>query len=246
VALETKSTFLSTQEWKTLPFTKLPKTPLQRVIDLLLEAPVIQTRVDKLPALQPSEHVPVLISIIEHCLAVDEGMQDLYLDLESSVGSPIYWPNTSIQPGDVDALFPDSFVFPDYRTGTTMMLSWATLTILWSGICHLYRYVALLTPLTPTASGKLTGSYVKDGQTHKFEIPTSARYEEFPTMARNVCKSVEFCMQDELGLVTLACPLMMVVEALGSWPGFEGEIWWAKERLRSVKGRGMKIAEFTN
>jgi hypothetical protein len=243
VALETKSTFLSRPEWKILPFTKLPKSPLQRVLDLLLEAPVIQTRVDKLPTLPLSEHVPVVISILEDCVVVDEGMQDLYLNLESSESSPIYWLNTSIQPGDNDELFPDSYAFPNYRTGTTMMLSWSTLTILWSGMCHLYRYISFL---TPTASGKLTGSYTKDGQTHDFEIPTSARYEEFPTMARNVCKSVEFCMQDELGLATLACPLMMVVEALGSWPGCEGEIGWARERLGKVKGKGMKIAEFTS
>lgn len=40
----------------------------------------------------------------------------------------------------------------------------------------------------------------------------------------------------------LACPLMMIVEALGSWPGFEREIGWARERLGVVRGRGMGLA----
>lgn len=49
-------------------------------------------------------------------------------------------------------------------------------------------------------------------------------------------------MQDELGLAILACPLMMIVEALGSWTSFEREIGWARERLDVVRGRGMGLA----
>lgn len=119
----TISTFLSRLEWKSLPFTKIGKSQLQHVLDVLLEAPVIQTRFDKLPTLPPEENLPSVISIIKECVAVDRSKQDLYLDFGLAQGSPLYRLGSIIQIDEKEGeLFSASYSFVNCSTATTIII----------------------------------------------------------------------------------------------------------------------------
>jgi hypothetical protein len=228
----------------TLPFSKFPKAPFQQILDLILEAPMILTRANQLKTMPLEEQLPFAIELLQDCLCVEDGIRKLYLHLEMTGGGPAYWPTTSNQLGDIGDLLPTTYAFPNLRTGMTMILSWAALTVFWSGLCHLYQHVGFLTPLTPTVDGKLTGQFTANGVTQQFSLPVPSRFVEFPTMAQNVCRSVEFCMQDELGMTILACPLTMIIAGLASWPGFEREIALAKSMLACIQRKGMNIVQY--
>jgi hypothetical protein len=89
--------------------------------------------------------------------------------------------------------------------------------------------------------GKLTGHL---GVTGMFELPALSRFSAFPEMVRNVCQSVEFCLQEELGLSTMVCPLVMIIDSLRSWPGFDLEIVWAQNALGSIQNKGVKSVKY--
>jgi len=62
-------------------------------------------------------------------------------------------------------------------------------------------------------------------------------------MARNVYHSVDYCLQYELGVPVIACPLAIVIEGLDGWPGLEKEYAQAKNMLAGTKRKGMNIIE---
>jgi hypothetical protein len=252
-SLRTKSTFLSSPEWKARPFAKFPKAPLQRVLDLLLEGPLILSKVDHLNSLPKEKHLPFVVGLIQDCNSLDEKMQTLLLDLERCQGGPLYWAVPSKQPNvtelldervDNDNLFSVLYEFPSPQIGATMMISWATLTILWSGACHLYDHLGQVTTTTPSPDGKLTGSFVRNGCSHTFAVPSPTDFKGFPEMARNVCQSVEFCIQDRLGMPAMVGPLNMILDAWSSWPGFEREIAWTNQILALIQTKGMKMVKY--
>lgn len=220
---------------------------------MLLEGPLILRRVDHLHTLTREKHLPFAVDLIQDCISLDDEMQRLLLDLERSEGGPLYWVVPSKQPNvtevldgriDNDDLFSVSYEFHNPQMGITLMISWATLTILWSGVCHLYEYLDQITTITPILNGRLTGSFVTNGRTHMFAVPPPTRFKDFPEMARNVCQSVEFCMQDSLGVSAMVGPLNMIIDAWSSWPGFEREIAWTKKILILIQNQGVKMVKY--
>jgi hypothetical protein len=250
--LATKSTFLSEPEWKSVPFSVFPKAPLQKVLDLLLEAPMILKKVDRFPSLSREMQIPFLLDLLQDCVSIDRKMQLFILEFEASRGGLLYWPMPPKEPIVIDAsdfpvsddgVFPVSYEFSDSRIGITMMLYWGALTILYSGACHLYNTLAQLTTITPVMNGEVTCYFLTNEQNQTVEIPWSTRFRDFRTTANNVCQSVEFCLQDELSNPSMVAPLNMVIDALSSWPGFEKEIAWIRNTLVLISNKGMKMVK---
>jgi hypothetical protein len=229
--------------WRNIPFSKFPKTPLQQVLDLVLDASALARRADQLLKLPPEEQISLAVKLIEEGISLDGAMQEFYLGLEEYFGGLVYWINDSNSEA-LDDYGAVSYVFPNYHTGTTMMLFWATTTVMWSGICQLYCLLGSLTTLVPTVDGKLTGQFCDDGDKQEFILQHFSRFSDFRTMACNVCRSVEFCMQEELGMSSMSCPLSMIIKGLECWPGFESEISWAKSKLERIYRNGMRIVKF--
>jgi hypothetical protein len=253
-ALELKPSFLTDPKWKTVPFSSRPKAPFQKVLDVFLEGPNIIEKGNSLANIPIEKRVPFIIDMIQDCISLDNKMQQFLLDFEASEGGLLYWAvptrpsNIACEldfPVDNDRLFTLSYEFSNVRIGATMMLSWAGLTILWSGLCQLYQTLGHFTTITPATDGKLEGSYTLNGQSHTFRIPSPERFTEFPTMARNVCQSVEFSLGDDMNLPIMIGPLNMVIDAWISWPAkFDREIAWAKNMLLYIHNRGSKISKY--
>jgi hypothetical protein len=252
-ALETRSSFLFSPEWKTVPFSKYPKVPFQKMLDLLLEGSMILRKVDQLPNVGSEKQVAFLVDMLQDCITLDDKMKEFLLEFESFEGGPLYWAVPS-KPPDVVGLLDApvcndefnslSYEFPTVRIGTTMMLYWASLTTLWSGACHIYETIAHQTILSPTVDGKLEGHFTTDEHSQAFQIPPPTRFRAFPTLARNTCQSAEFCLRDENEMLSIIAPLNMILAPLNSWPGLDNEIAWAQNLLLGVQNRGLKIIEY--
>lgn len=180
-------------------------------------------------------------------------MQKLLLDLEGFEGGPSYWAVPSKQPNvteaagervDNDDIFSVLYEFANPQIGATLMISWAALAVLWSGACHLYEHLGQITATTPSQDGKLTGSFVSNGSSHIFAVQSPNRFKGFAEMTRNVCQSVEFCMQDRLGMPAMVAPLNMILDVWSSWPGFERETAWTNRILVLIQSKGMKMVKY--
>jgi hypothetical protein len=222
-------------------------------MDLLLEGSMILKKVDQLPKIGREKLVPFLVDMLQDCITLDDKMRQFLLEFELFEDGPLHWAVPSKTPVVAEVLdspvYNDefnslSFEFPTVRIGTTMMLYWASLVILWSGACRIYETLDNLATLTPITDGKLEGHFTTDKHTQTFQIPLSTRFKPFPTLARNICQSVEFCLRDEMGIPNMIAPLNMIISPLKSWPGLDKEIAWAQSLLLHVQNRGMKIIRY--
>jgi hypothetical protein len=190
--------------------------------------------------------------VMKGCWEVDRDLILFYDELQVFANGPLYWPlfaDTSDTKSKTQSnrLFPVSFQFIDIRMGGTLTLYWATLTILWSGMCHLYELIGSLTVLKPTANGQLAGTFMASptsDDSEEFTLPPPGHCKDFSTMAHNVCQSVEFCMNDEAGVPAMIAPLNMIIDALVSWPDYDHEVLWAKETLERIQQRGMRSIKY--
>lgn len=112
-----------------------------------------------------------------------------------------------------------------------MVLYWAALTMLWTGMMRLYLLVEAL---------KQAG-----GSTPEIdELLPLGESAEFITPARNVLRSVEYMLQDKmlgLGPQSLVAPLSIVVDTIKDLPQCSREVAWADGVLDELKGRGLQI-----
>jgi hypothetical protein len=222
------------------------------MLDLLLDGSKILRKADELPNLDRKKRGPFLVDMLQDCITLDDKMKEFILEHELLQGGPLYWPVPSKRPDAAEVIDAPvsndefnsiSFEFPTVRIGTTMMLYWASLLILWSATSHIYEALEHLATLSPIADGKLEGHFNNDEYGQTFQIPLPTRFRAFPPLARNICQSVGFCLRDETALLNVIAPLNMIIAPLKSWPGLDKEIAWVQNLLVNVQNRGMKIIE---
>jgi hypothetical protein len=218
---------------------------MQEVLDLLLESTIGGNKAFRLQEVPVEERVPAIVGILEEFIALDQKTIKVHRDLELCEGTPLYWAQNNIQSVEGEGKsFTKSFTFANHHTGMTMMFSWALTTTLWSGMLRLYRYLATLTPLTTTVEGGVKGTFMTEGEEREFLLPSPDSFADFPTMAHNVYRSVDYCIQDEMGMMTVVCPLIMTLYGLGGWPGYEKDIAWGNDMLARARRKGVRIINF--
>ncbi|KAF2432966.1 hypothetical protein EJ08DRAFT_732035 [Tothia fuscella] len=155
-ALQSKDTFLSDQGWRDIPFAKVPKVPLQSLLDLILDGPKILERVEILNATAKEKKAACTVDLIKDCIALDSKLQAFIWDLKASEGCVLYWTVPSSNYGvEGSEIFSLSHQFPNVRIATTMMLTWSVMALLPSGICNLYQDLVENTTLTLTPEDDL-------------------------------------------------------------------------------------------
>jgi hypothetical protein len=216
-----------------VPFSSAGKAPFDSLVDLILEVPAILAWAESLLGIPDhEERVSSASTLLHRSWVLDVKFTAFYKDLEATSSESLYWTTPNNESGQTRAkdadLFPEKFVFQDMKITETIMLYWGIRAILLSLICRLHRH------LTEYGVPSTT-------------LPLVASALEFPTMARNVCQSVAFCLEDKTtrrGPMTAIAPLRMVLDTLGTWPGFEREVEWIRGALVRVQTHGMHIAQF--
>jgi hypothetical protein len=205
-----------------------------------------------LDSVAEDEQIAFTVNLLQDCISLEAKMQKFYTDLEALNGGILYCHTYSKKgkfsqiTGD-DEMFPISYEFPQYHMGTLLMLYWASMTMLWSAITRLYLHLGRLAPLTPTPDNQLicrVPDYFTDNPNALFELPSPSRFADFASQARKVCQCVDYCLQDTLGMPAMAAPLVMIIDVLSDWPGFEKEIAWAINKLVVLQHQGMKMAKY--
>lgn len=246
-AILERKTFLSDPKWKTIPFAKVVKSPLDLLIDILLDWPVLLARADHVNLLPtPQAQLVEGISVTTACEKMVDDLHQLYDDLQQSVAGPLYWPvfselkdKVSADPKceDIKDLFPLQYAFADIRIATTLSLYWGTLSMLHSAVTFLHQMIGVLKAMVegsmPTiASGSEQSDCFIQGQA------------KLIAEVHHVCSSVQYFMQDDLGLPFIAAPLNMIVQILKLWPIYSTESRWAKRALQLVKMEGVQIVDY--
>ena len=256
-----QSTYLSTSAWLSIPWATHPKCPLDQIFDFVSLAPEIFQHADTLTHLKPHDSLHEILKLIDRCWEIDAALERFYRSFESSTLGPLYWPKLSRETSSADdaelgRVFPVAFEFLNLRMSNTLMFYWATLLMLWSGLFQLYQAIAALelncreiNCYCVTCKEKTPDSG-KDTHTHKFnmsQLPPLGHRLDFPSMAWNICQSVEYCMQDSmlgLGPLAAAAPLVLVIDTLKNIPKYGREVAWAKAAVARVTERGLRILKY--
>lgn len=201
--------------------------------------------------LEPSDLQARILEIIDQGWKLDIRLRSFYNRFEKETSGPVYWAElskfavSSIESPALRAIFPVSFHFPDMETAHICLLYWATLSILWSGMGFLYNVIAgfqlhIVSEESPS-SGESQGSSVRGFATAN--LPPLKHRADVAALAKNICQSVEFCMQDGLGAspTTIVFPLKVAIETLHSSPDCGRELAWAEAAWEKIHGTGIRL-----
>jgi hypothetical protein len=250
-ALMRKETFLSNPEWREIPFSETELTPLDKLLDQILEAPAIMSLADELEKMKsPEEVLGKAVEIGKLCWKLDSNLQEFYDEIEASANGPMYWPLFATarvvaeDEQDEPNLFPVHYQFPDFRIATTLIFYWSTQLLLYSGMCHLYQLYDELGQAAKASEDGSPSATPPEDFVQSLGLGQLEHRTDFLTPARHVCQSVEYCLADDLGFSVLLGPLNIVINIMVEWPGHEREVKWAKDSLERLRRRGLEIVRF--
>lgn len=248
-----KKTYLSEPEWMSIPFEVHPKMPWQHLIDILLECPELMDRaVDIKTAEDPKRKLKLALDMNHTCWDLDRRLQEFFDRLVGLIGASLFWSVPLPEEGKVlfgeTYPFDKSLEFHDPWTGTTLVLYWATLCILYSGMCELYFLIDSL--MSNEANDSFIPPPFKDfsdwpdfsGILSRTGLPPLDHRTDWIDLARNVCQSVEYCLKDELSMPTLIAPLSMVSHIVDCWDDYRTEYEWCQQGIQMIRRRGVELA----
>lgn len=241
----------------------VPKSRIDEIFDLCSLAPGIFEEADKLGGLPSHESLHKMLKMVNRCWKIDADLERFFSKLEANTLGPLYWPELSKGIGSVEddefgKVFPVAFHFLNLRMSYTVMFYWGTALILWSGLCQLYQAIYQLDLncreidcFCLSCDGKMPGVEGNtDSHLHKFDLsklPSLGHRANFPSLARNICQSVEYCMQESMGqfgAFSAAAPLAIALENLKTLPGCSREAAWAQAAMTKIVGRGLRILKY--
>jgi hypothetical protein len=247
----TKSTFLDQPEWMTVPFLVKPKQPLDNFIDIFLEGFKLLAEGDNIGKMPPHLQFARGIELLKGCWKFDNDMEEFYRELKTSRGpdNPVFWPVLCAEEedsGHSDTLATTTFEFADIGVALPMMLYWASLTVVWSGMTDLYNMVdSFVEQFNPVSIPNMPSVSKRNPVYEKLGIPERGHCGDFIVTARKVCQSVAYCMRHELGRRAAVAPLVMVRDTLlSSSPKYDETIDWIEARLVEIQSDGMNIAKY--
>lgn len=234
--------------WMEQPWREIPKTFHDRVTDCLTHAPAILKRVRSLFALDITHQINMLHELINECWQLDEVLDVIDDEMRRSALDELYWPVPSheahiINTENSENLFPVVFCFPNVQTAATMMLLWATRTMLWSGLTNMYHYLGVIKPLE---SSSLVDHNLETARGLSPEGTRAHRCGEYLSTAHRVCQSLEYFLKDEMllaGALSVSPSLGIVADSLQNRPGHDREITWIQAALGAVRQKGLRVLE---
>jgi hypothetical protein len=179
---------------------------------------------------------------------MDQSLRDIYEDIRLQEEGPLYWPVLSPSFKDSvqgQGLFPVIYEFPDLKTATLLMLYWSSRAMVWATVSNLYDVIRLqgvhatTVPIVDITSEKHDPSPTNDGENlSERDSTTQHDGQNYLKMARNVCQSLEYCLQEDmslLGILAATVPVIITVWAIRYRHNDEAELAWlmnASQKMR--------------
>ncbi|CAI7657249.1 unnamed protein product [Penicillium pancosmium] len=247
------STILLDPPWMEVPWKELPKTHLDRVTDCLVAAPGILERVPLLRHLSPHQQAELILELADECWQVDKELDIIDIEIRAANPSPLYTTVSSrINPSaDQDGcinMFPLAFCFSEPAIASALTLLWATRSMLWSGLGSLYKHYEMLEQfysLNPELLNEHTSICEHPGSMKC--LPALEQREDYLSMAHNVCQSIEYFLQDEMGMIgalSVTPAIGIVIDALKNWPNHSEEIQWLHASLGLIGRKGARVLDY--
>lgn len=256
-----------------MPWAFSTRDSHDQLIDILLKSPIVFVDLDAVQH-ETCRHkvLAALLRSIRESWRVDAELDAWFAALEGSVSGSLYWPvfariKTPADDGEQGQLFPVAFRFPSLIIAHTLVLYWTAAVILRQYLCYLYQRVEELVGDTE-ALGAAPCTCVLDGQGANPEVATADgptaclrhfKKHELPplrhrkdwtkTVARDLCQSVEYFLEDSmrcLGPAAILPSLMAVGWLLEHEPGdWARELTWVNYMMGLVQRKGNEIAGCT-
>jgi hypothetical protein len=265
-----QTTYLADSGWTELPWKSTPKTPFDQLLDKTAELANLFAQAFAIEGLESPSLLLAARKVVDRCWKIDSELRRVYQEFESGSPGPLHWPelSTEVSPADdaeLGKLFPVAFHFPNLIIALTCMIYWAALILLWAVLMHVYEVLSTLRvhiddlgdaegsscPVCSNADSSHHTSNCEDGvkvaQRAKFDVtdlpPIEPRIDVLAAI-RNICQSVEYCMQEEMrcmGPVVTVIPLMAVMDVLPIFPHHVRELAWAKAAFKKVNEKGFRL-----
>ena len=190
-------------------------------------------------------------------------LDEWFCTLQASVAGPLYHPNLAQLRSKHDdeaqgRIFPIAFSFPSFVIGYTMVFFWIANLITKHQLCLLHgrlsavehspRTVNGYVPTCPFAAGE-SGALPRDKRPCPCQMdiePLDVQAMDWTQHARNICQSVEYFLQDNMGDTGPASIFPALTFAklyFGLRPrSCKREIFWVGEMLEHVSDKGVAIA----
>ncbi|KAJ5164297.1 uncharacterized protein N7500_006127, partial [Penicillium coprophilum] len=246
------STILFEPTWMEQPWAEISKTSHDRVVDCLAQAPVILERVRSLPQLSIVQQLDLLHRLIGECWQIDKQLDAIHDDMRQSTSDVLYWQVPSQTEPFFDFrnsgdLFPVVFCFLNAQVAATLMLLWATRTMLWSGLSNMYQHLESVTSLQKLSCVDLGQDLDQSPLLEEMgTVNPIDRCGAYLSVGHQVCQSVEYFLKDEMllaGPLTVSPALGIVVDSLRNRPGHDREIAWIQAALVVVRRKGLRVLQ---
>ncbi|KFY13912.1 hypothetical protein V492_02976, partial [Pseudogymnoascus sp. VKM F-4246] len=178
-----QATFLARPEWCAAPWEDIPKTHMDRLIDIQVMLPGIFERAKRTESFPPSAYRRLKAKdLLDNCTRLDKSFEEWYTDLTSLSDGPLYWTvdaSHTFNPhsrGELNALFPTTLEFSDVDTALLHLNYWAALCLFYQTIQQVQQNCMEVAPSPPARS-----SYTPPVPAHStYSPPTTRAFADAP------------------------------------------------------------------
>ena len=245
-----KSSFLVSEEWKSIPWAETPKDVYQKLVDLGLALAVLLEEIDNADLLSPNANIPSLVTFLQRLTRMDGDMDMWYQEFVENNQKPIYWlaqakttssSSTRWHLGDPSAPSKSpAFEFRSLRLACFTTTYWALRTILSNTVA--ITCGALLSADSLPQTGSWTSNDLRRNA-HQLlgKHGSAARLE----LAINIMRSMPYTLDDSMGLLGAQKSLFALRTALFSLRRHPGEeLRWCHTMYQQISSKkGLRYAK---
>ncbi|KAH8901329.1 hypothetical protein GQ53DRAFT_800818 [Thozetella sp. PMI_491] len=256
-----KAGFLSTHEWLEEPWvSRTPKDSNDKITDIMLKLPAIYKYDGMIGdrTLRLRERIVAGLQCVRACWRFDQALTDWLKELGEKYPGPLFWVSTTkadINPlqgkdeSPVIALFPAIYEFPSYMLAYALLRYWISRVIVSYHLCQTYQTLESLVAERGATKREVVECTCTNSPNTKmasclrhFSLdqlpPLGYRKNWTQSIARNICQSIDFFMQDKwkmVGRVVLMPPVKIMQSY---WEIDENdrtrELAWATETITRI------------
>ncbi|KAL7801097.1 hypothetical protein V8C43DRAFT_273283 [Trichoderma afarasin] len=222
-----KESFLDEPAWKTEPFSSEPKSLMQSLLDEISGLPSLLQRLDAIFRSSQDYQKEEIVALYKDFDAQMLRLEDWEANLKTSTNSRVlWWPVAS--PQDHETSFPISYEFANILVANTMSHYWSFLLVIQISISTL---LAL-----SKKKGINTACLLKQRAT------TSP--ENRVALAKDICQSMRYHLQIEMGLYGPAATLYPINVALQIFreENKMKEVAWCENFISKLETMGILLA----
>lgn len=245
-----KSSFLASEEWRTIPWQLTPKDIYQKLYDIGFSLGAYLEQYDRAIDLLSSTKIEELKSVLQGLTALDVDIDSWYEELCDSVHSPIFWPSQT----DMDSYLPNTnqvegaphaaelphFNFLTLRLGHIVVSYWALRIILSNTIattCNIilsndFEYLSRHSDFNEYRA-RAQRLFKRHGNS-----------DILLAYATNIMRSMRYCLNDSMGFMGAHKSLFGIRVALTLLRQYPGEeLRWCNSVYQSMdSNKGVRYA----